>query len=74
MLADDHAAIDLPARLDHHQAAVLQVPHRMSRLALVVGNQHSVAPARDLAAIRLIGVEQAVHDCGAALCQRRLAQ
>src|SRR5262249_53747861 len=30
MFAHDHAAIDLPTGFDHHRAAVLQVPQRVS--------------------------------------------
>ncbi len=67
MLADDHALIDLPAGLDHHRATILQVPERVGdRLALVVGEQHTVAPPDDLASVSLVAVEQAVHHRGAA--------
>src|SRR6185437_377201 len=67
VLADDHAAIDLPARLDHHRAAVFQLEHGIGhRIALVVGDQHAVAAALDLALVGCIAVEQAVHDRGAA--------
>jgi uncharacterized peroxidase-related enzyme len=46
VLADDHALIDLHAGLDHHRAAILQVPQREGhRLALVVGDQHAVGAA-----------------------------
>src|SRR3972149_2467616 len=42
----DHALVALPARLDHHRAAVFQVPQRVTpRLALIVGDQHAVAAA-----------------------------
>ena len=67
MLADDHALVDLPARLDHHRAAVFQLEHRVShRFALIVGDQHAVAAALDVALVGRIAVEQAVHDRGAA--------
>src|SRR3984957_20127873 len=37
VLADDHALIYLPARLDHHRAAILDVPHRIGdRFACLV--------------------------------------
>ncbi len=67
MLADDHAAINLPARLDHHRAAVFQVPHGVSHgLALIGRDQHPVAPANDVAAMRTVGVKQPVHHRSAA--------
>src|SRR6266404_4074279 len=67
MLADDHALVDLPARLDHHRAAVLQLEHGVGhRFALVVGDQHAVAAALDIALVGRIAVEQAVDDGGAA--------
>src|SRR5262249_6006418 len=67
VLAHDHAAIDLPSRLDHHRPAVFQVPQRVGHgLALVVGDQHAVAAAHDLAPIGAVAVEQPGHDGGAA--------
>src|SRR6185503_4963800 len=67
VLADDHAGINLPAGLDHHRAAILEVPQGIGDgLAAVVGNEDAVAAAGDLALVRLIGVEQAVEDRGAA--------
>ncbi|CCV04643.1 hypothetical protein MESS2_1340046 [Mesorhizobium metallidurans STM 2683] len=67
MDADDHALIDLDARIDDHRAAVFQVPHGVShRLALLVGDQHAVGAARQFALVGLIGMEQPVHHGGAA--------
>ena len=43
------------------------------RLALFVGNQHAVAAAGDLALVRRIGMEQPVHDRGAARVGEQLA-
>ncbi len=74
MLADDHALVDLGAGLDHHRAAILQVPHGIGHgLALVVGDQDAVAAARHLALERLVGLEQAVHDRRAAGVGHQLA-
>src|ERR1700760_2164101 len=67
VLADDHAVVNLPARLDHHRAAILEIPQRVGDgLALVVGDQHAIAAALDRALVRGIAVEQPVHDGGAA--------
>ena len=66
MLADDHALIDLPAGLDHHRAAVFEVPQRIGHgFTRFIGNQHTVAAALNIALVRRIGMEQAVHDRGA---------
>src|SRR6516164_2269012 len=74
VLAHDHAAIDLPSRVDHHRPAVLEIPQRVGHgLALVVGDQHAVAAAHDLAPIGTIAVEQPVHDRGAARVGEQLA-
>ena len=74
VLADDHAAINLPARLDHHRAAVFELEHGVGdRLAHFVGDQHAVAAAGDVALVRRIGVEQPVHDRGAAGVGQKLA-
>ena len=63
MLANDHAAIHFPARLDHHRAAIFQLPHGISDgFALFIGNQHAIAAALNVALMRRIFVEQAVHD------------
>src|SRR5258708_1426366 len=60
MLADDHALVDLPARLDHHRAAVFQFEHRVSySLALIIGDQHAVAAALDVALVGRGRMEQA---------------
>src|SRR6516165_5180649 len=74
VLAHDHAAVNLPPRLDHHRPAVLEVPQRVSHgLALVVGNEHAVAAAYNLAPMRAVAVEQPVHDGGAAGIGEELA-
>src|SRR5471032_1971551 len=62
MLADDHAPVNLPARLDHHRAPVFQIPQCIgNRFALVVGDQHAVAATLDRTPVRRVGVEQPVH-------------
>src|SRR6202042_1512914 len=67
VLADDHATINLPARLDHHRAAVFHIPHRVSHgLALIGRDQYPVAPPDDVAAMRTVSVKQTVHHRGAA--------
>ena len=67
MDADDHAHIDLVARLDDHRAAVFQVEHRVGNsLAGHVGQENAVGAAADIALVGLVAVEQAVHHGGAA--------
>ena len=66
MLADDHAFVDLPARLDHHRAAVFQIPQRVGDgFAQLVRDQDAVAAALDRTLVCLVGVEDPVHDRGA---------
>ena len=67
MNADDHALIDLFARLDNHRAAVFKVPHGIGNcFADIIGNQDAIGAPADIALVRLIGMEQAVHDGRAA--------
>ena len=74
VLADDHAAVHLDARLDHHRPAVFQLPHRVGDgITLIVGNEHAVASAFDVALVRRVAVEQPVHDRGAARVGEQLA-
>src|ERR1700744_1944235 len=74
MLADDHATINLPARLDHHPAPVLQFPHRVShRVALVGPEQHTVAPTDDFTAMRTIGMKKPIHDSSATSIGQKFA-
>ncbi len=67
MNADDHAHVDLFARLDDHRAAVFQVEHGVGNgFTGLVGQQNAVGTTSDFTLVRLIVVEQAVHDCRAA--------
>ncbi|CDX42319.1 conserved hypothetical protein [Mesorhizobium sp. ORS 3359] len=67
MDADDHALIDLDARIDDHRAAVFEIPHGVGDgFALLVGDQHAIGAAGQFALVRLIGEEQPVHHRGAA--------
>src|SRR5262249_26063791 len=62
VLATDHAAVTLPARLNHHRAAIFQVPHGVSdRLALVGRDQYAIAAACDLAAMRPVSMKQPIY-------------
>jgi hypothetical protein len=47
------------SRLDHHRAAIFQVEHGVGHgFALVVGDQHAVTAAGDLALVGQVVVEQ----------------
>ncbi len=74
VLADDHALIDLHARLDEERAALLEIPERVGhRVARAVRDENAVAAAFDFAAIGLVGMEDAVHHAGAARVGQELA-
>src|SRR4029079_12763280 len=74
VLADDHAAIDLPAWLDHHRPTVLEVPQRIGDCLTLIGrDQYAVPPSLDRALVRRIAVEQAIHDAGTARVGEELA-
>ena len=67
VFADDHALIDFPARLDHHRAAIFQIPHGIGdSFADIVRDQHAIAAAGNVTLPRCIGMEDPVHDRGAA--------
>src|SRR5665809_49221 len=74
VLADDHAAINLPSGLDHHRPAILKVPQRIGHGVAGIGRaQNAVAPPLDRALMRRVGVEQPVHDAGTARIGEELA-
>ena len=74
MLTDDHAAVNLRTRMDHHRAAVFEVPEcEGDSLALLHGNQHAGVAAGDLALMGRVFVEDAVHDGGAARVGQQFA-
>lgn len=64
VLADDHAAVHLPAGLDHHRAAIFQLPHGVGDgfARIRPGNENAIATPGDLALVFRIGMEEAVHD------------
>src|SRR5690606_11261497 len=65
--ADDHAGINLFTRLDDHRTTVFQVEHRVGNgFTRLVGKQNAVAAAADFSLVRLIIMEQTVHDRSAA--------
>ena len=67
VLADDHAGVDLGARLDEEGAAVLQAEHAVGHgLAGLHGDQGARGALGQLALVRLVAVEVVVEDAGAA--------
>ena len=67
MFADDHAGIDLGAGLNEHGPTILQVEHGVDHgFTFAIGNQRTSVAAGDVAHVGCIGMEQAVHDGGAA--------
>src|SRR5262245_48400941 len=74
VLAHDHAAIDLPARLDHHRAAILQIPECESDREAIVGrDQNTVAAALQVSLMGGIAVEYTVEHGGTAAVGEELA-
>ena len=75
MLAHDHALIHFPTGLNHHRAAIFQIPHGVSnRFTNIIGDQHAVTTAGNFALILRITIEQPVHDGGAARIRQQFTE
>ncbi len=65
--ADHHALVQLVAGRHEHPPALLQLPERVrDGLAVLLRDQHAVAPLRDVALQRRVAVEHVAHEPGAA--------
>ena len=74
MLAHDHAAIHLVARMDHHRPTVFEVPQGEGHgLPLLHRDQHTGVTALDAALVRGVFMEDAVHDGRTARIRQQLA-
>ena len=74
MLTNDHAAIHLPAGLDHHRATIFQLPHRVGDgLPGFIGNQHPITTTLNITLVGRVFMEQAVHDRRTARVRQQFA-
>src|SRR5690606_20501469 len=65
--ADDHALVERVLGRDEHASALLQLPQRVGHgLAVVLADQHAVAPLAEIAFLDVVViVENVAHDTGA---------